>query len=512
MSPTRRRAAGADELYRIAVDLSPSGMLAVDAGGAILLVNREIERLFGYARDELIGKPVETLVPARFAGQHPADRDVFFAHPAARRMGAGRDLYGVRKDGSEVPVEIGLNPVRTREGVVVLASVVDITARRQAEEQLRQSQKMEAIGTLAGGIAHDFNNLLLAIMGHAELAEGSAGDNAELRGDLEQIQRAAERGRQLVKRILAFSRQRGLARASMQVEPTAREALQLLRSSLPSTIEIREHVEDGTPPVLSDETLVHQVLMNLATNAAHAMPEGGTLSVWIGPAVVDEQAAAAHPGLAPGRYARLSVSDTGHGMTPEVQRRAFEPFFTTKPVGAGTGLGLSIIHGLVRNHGGTVELDSEPGKGTRVDVYLPAHETAPAEDAETRAAAPAAAAPPHVLLVEDEAPLAEMLRRQVTGLGLQVTVHTSSTDALEDFRSRPGAFQMMITDNTMPRMTGLALSREVLRMRPDLPILMISGLAQTADPEDLRQKGIRRLLPKPHTGAELRQAIRELLG
>src|SRR5690349_4483851 len=231
--------------------------------------------MFGYSRDELLGKSVDMLVPLRLGGEHPTYRAQFFRRPESRPMGMGRDLYGVRKDGREVPVEIGLNPVPTPNGVVVLASVVDITARRKLDEQLRQSQKMEAIGTLAGGIAHDFNNILLGIIGHTELALGTGANPSQLRADLEQVLKAAERGRQLVQRILLFSRQRGTAQAPIRLERTVRDALQLLRPSLPTTIEIKEWLDPNTPEVLSDETQVHQILMNLATNAAHAMPEGG---------------------------------------------------------------------------------------------------------------------------------------------------------------------------------------------------------------------------------------------
>ncbi len=507
-----------DSLFRIAFDLAPAGMLAVDSAGRVLLANRMCEQLLGYEPGAMLGLTVDDLVPARFRGSHAGHRHGFFAEPSTRSMGAGRDLFALRSDGTEIPVEIGLNPVQAGDRLVVIATLVDISARlaaeraaREAEERLRQSRKLESLGTLAGGIAHDFNNVLLAIVGYTELAgrQLGAGETAA-REDLEQVLRAADRGKQLVQRILAFSRRRDLTRLPVRLPRVVSEGLDLLRATLPSTIEIRTAIDEATPTVLADETQLHQVLLNLATNAAHAMKEGGTLEVRVAGASVDEDLAARHADLRPGRFARLTVTDTGEGIPPEVRERIFEPFFTTKPAGEGTGLGLSVILGIVRSFDGAIVLESEPGRGTRVDVYLPAHE-APAEAAAGPGPAAAADGRPHVLFVEDEEVLAKLERRQLEALGYRVTVHTSSVEALEDFRRRPGEFDLMVTDNTMPRMTGLQLAAEVTRMRPGLPVLMVSGYADNADPEVLRASGIRATLRKPHTAKELEAALRGLL-
>jgi two-component system cell cycle sensor histidine kinase/response regulator CckA len=263
--------------------------------------------------------------------------------------------------------------------------------------------------------------------------------------------------------------------------------------------------------VFADETQLHQVLLNLATNAAHAMKDGGTLEVRVGPASVGEALALRHPEIRPGPHAQLTVTDTGAGIPPEVRERIFEPFFTTKPAGEGTGLGLSVILGIVRSFDGAVSIESEPGRGTRVDVWLPAH-VAPGKGA----AVPESAAAPdrrrHVLFVDDETAIAQLERRQLEALGYRATVHTSSVEALEDFRGRPQAFDLMITDNTMPRMTGLQLAAEITRLRPHLPILMVSGYNDNADPEVLRSHGIRATLRKPHTARELEAALAALLG
>jgi PAS domain S-box-containing protein len=497
-------------LAGIAFELSPSGLLVVGEDGAILAANREIERLFGWPRGELIGRPVDTLVPDRWREAHSRHRHAFGGAPEVRAMGAGRDLYALRRDGTEFPVEIGLNPVRHGEGLLVLATVVDITSRHELERNLRRSQKLEAIGVLAGGIAHDFNNILLGIVGHVELVLREARLGTQSREDLDRVLKASERGRELVQRILQFSREGDAARGAVRLERALHEAIQLLRASLPSTIEIRAELDAAAPGVLADETQIHQIVMNLGTNAAHAMPEGGRLTIGLVPFEADAGFARAHPGIAPGPHARIVVSDTGTGMGPEVLERVFEPFFTTKPVGQGTGLGLSIVHGIVTAHRGALEITSEPGRGTTVTITLPATEATAPGPAPGKAGEPAAQRR-RVLFVEDEPALAFMQRRQLQHLGYEATVHTSSLEALDDFRERPHAFALLITDDSMPGMTGRALAREALAVRPDLPILMVSG-GERIDPGALRAIGIRGLLRKPYSAEELQRAILDALG
>ncbi len=505
-------------LFRLTFDLAPSGMLAIGAGGRILLANREAERVFGYGPGTLVGVLVDELVPTAVRGSHAAHRADFLTAPEERAMGMGRELAGRRRDGSEFPVEIGLNPVRTADGIVVVAAVVDISARREAErvardaaERVRNAQKLEALGTLAGGIAHDFNNVLLGIVGFTELAQRQIRETPSAVEDLDQVLRAAERGRLLVRRILSVTRQHDTAAVPLALERVVREAAELLRASLPTTIEIRVSVEPGLPPALADETLIHQVVLNLGTNASHAMEEGGTLCVTLARARANAALRTTHPALASGDLLQLSVSDDGSGMTPEVRARAFEPFFTTKPAGKGSGLGLSVIFGIVQSLGGAIDLQSEPGRGTRVDIWLPVALPAPGE-APAESPAPAGSGRSrHVLFVEDEPALAAMERRQLEALDLRVTLHTSSLEALADFRSRPGTFDILVTDNSMPEMTGLALAREVTGLRPGLPVLMVSGYADHAGAEVLEAHGVSAVLQKPHTLRDLDEALRSLL-
>jgi PAS domain S-box-containing protein len=493
------------DLFRLAFDLSPSGMIVTDTTGLIVLANREAERLFRYAEGELVGRSVDALVPERFRVRHPEYRQGFFRSPHARPMGAGRDLFGLRQDGTEVPVEIGLRPIQTDRGRFVMTSIVDISARVRLEDRLRQAQKLEAIGTLAGGIAHDFNNLLRAIVGYAELVEPAL-SSARAREDLQQVKRAADRGQALVQRILAFSRQRDLARTPMQLARPLEDAIQLLRASVPASIEIRWRFDPDAPQVFADDTQVHQILMNLVTNAAQAIGGGpGLIDVALSAFHADAAFHQAHPTAGPGLHARLSVRDTGPGMPPDVAEHAFEPFYTTKPVGVGSGLGLSVVHGIVESSGGVLELDTGPGRGTTVHVFLPAAAPRAAAEEETGARGP------RLLVVEDEEALAALSRRQLENAGFRVAVFTSSLQALEAFRASPDAFDAVVTDNTMPRMTGMALAQEILRIRPGTRILLVSGLAETLDPGVIYAKGISGVLAKPHTGAALAQAVRDVL-
>lgn len=509
--------AGATEhRLRAAVESSPSGLLMTNDEGRIILVNHEVERLFGYPREELLGQPVEMLIPERFRGQHPGFRGGFMGQPRTRAMGAGRDLYGLRKDGTEVPVEIGLTPVITEEGVVVISSIVDISARKEAErerarleEQLRQAQKLEAIGTLAGGIAHDFNNILGTVMGYAELLSKSVPGSAE-REDLQQILGAAERGRQLVQQILTFSRRRELVRRPVRLDQVVAEAAKHLRAVVPENIALRVRVSPDVPRILADPTGLHQVLLNLGTNSAHAMPRGGEIEIVAEPLYVRDSAVRALPELHEGPYAQLVVRDTGDGMDPATRARAFEPFFTTRAPGSGTGLGLAIVHGIVRDHEGAIELESTPGQGTTCRCMFPA-----LEGVEERVAGAETAIPQgrgeRVLLVDDERSLARAQERSLADLGYRPTMETGSRRALELFHRSPADFDLMVTDYSMPEMSGLDLARAVHAIRADIPIILVTGFLDDLPPEVLEQAGVRLILRKPVSRRQMAVALRELL-
>jgi PAS domain S-box-containing protein len=379
--------------------------------------------------------------------------------------------------------------------------------REKLEVQLLQSQKLEAIGTLAGGIAHDFNNILGIIFGFTELSLLGTSRTTPLGQNLEQILKAAYRAKHLVRQILSFGRKTQTERIPLNASPIIKEALKMLRASLPTTIEICTDIK-ASCEVKADPTQIHQVLLNLCTNAAHAMKEdGGILRISLGK--VDFDSSTPHPDLSAGPYIRLSVSDTGKGMTPEVVGRIFDPFFTTKGPAEGTGLGLSVVYGIVRSHQGAITVDSEPGKGSTFNVFLPRIEIRDAFEPEI------AVKPPTgeelILFVDDERALADLGQHMLEALGYKLESFTSSVEALKAFEAQPNRFDLVITDMTMPHMTGVKLAKEVMRLRPQTPVILCSGFSDLITPEKAREMGIATMLMKPLSLAELAKTVRQIL-
>ena len=364
--------------YRAVLEASPNAIVAVDGTAQITYVNPQVEKTFGYAPDELLGQPVEILLPGRVAERHVAHRDAFIAHPGARPMGIGLDLSGRRKDGREFPVEISLSPVETADGLQVFATVVDITARKAAETQLVQAQKLESIGRLAGGIAHDFNNMLFAILGYAELLSQDLSPDRHTRLDVETARKsvdgighAAERAATLTQQLLAFSRKQVVSPKVLDLNEAVRSVEPMLRRLIGENLTLVVKLDPAASQLRADPGQLDQILVNLVVNARDAMPDGGTVTIETGTAVFDEPYPIEHFEVIAGSYVLLAVSDTGHGMDFETRQHVFEPFYTTKEVGKGTGLGLATIYGIVRQASGYIWLYSEPGHGSTFKLYFP---------------------------------------------------------------------------------------------------------------------------------------------
>lgn len=483
---------------------------------AFIQVNSSLCRITGYSEEEMVGMQTRILYP---------DADGFLRmgtdlYDQMEREGLGvKESVLQRKDGALIDVMLSLSPFDPEDmSAGVCATVQDITERKRADEvkkrlemQLSQSQKMEAIGTLAGGIAHDFNNILSAILGYSELAMSDVPEPEKARSEISEVIKAADRAKELVKQILTFSRRTETTYSPLELPVLIKESLKMLRSMIPSTIEIHQDIiKSGL--VMSDHTQIHQIMMNLCTNAAHAMDEaGGVLSVSLKKVRMDA-AASRDLDLPPGPYLRLTVSDTGYGMTPGVMKRIFEPYFTTKELGRGTGLGLSVIHGIVISHGGAITCESEPGKGATFDIYLPETELGKGEATScSEKGQPLPMGSERILFADDEPALADMAEKMLSRLGYTVITITSSLKALEVFEARPDTFDLVVTDMTMPGMTGVVLAQKLLEVRPDIPIILCTGYSEHISEEEAKRIGVREFVMKPFEMAVLAERIRAAL-
>ncbi len=641
-----------DLQFQLVVESAPNGILLTSEDGTITLANTALEKIFGYGPGELISRSVDSLVPAEFKSSHADHRRGFLSSPIARPMGVGREFLARRKDGSTVSVEIGLAPLRTSTGVHVLATIVDISARKALDELLREKdalnqavldsltaevavldhtgqitavntawrqfgqavageatpispghnylaslkhaaqggdhtaqhalegieavrtgardrfsleylcqlptearwfamtvmplhgpwdglvvtheeisarkqaeqerehlltqtqhlQKMQAIGTLAGGIAHEFNNSLTAVLGFSELALKALSKDHKVRRHLDQIIAAGRKSRDLVHQLLTFSQQRRHLKRPLSLHILIKESLKLLRPLVPSWIHLNERIHVPTPPVSADSSQMHQMLLNLVENALRAMQKtGGTMTVALEEVQVEQLRVGPQARLEPGAYARLMVQDTGEGIPPDIQERMFDPFFTTKDLGTGLGMGLAVVHGIITAHGGSIFVDSASGTGTTIEVYLPiipSQNTAPVG---LNTDEPLPQGHECVLFVDDEESLARFGGEMLESLGYYAVVRMSASEALQAFRMAPQRFDLLITDVTMPNMSGLSLAKDCRQLRPDLPIILCSGSEHTLTEEAKHIQGLTRYALKPLMLQDLARTIRQVL-
>jgi len=455
--------------------------------------------IWGRTREELGEGRLDTVV----SWIHPDDRERVAAllGEAMVRGGESRADYRIVRANDDVRWVSSLGRVELDDrGTPTRYTGVtsDITDRKRADEEQLRSQKLEALGTLSGGIAHDFNNIVQAISGNARLSSAELPPDHPAQRGLHEILRATSRASEVVSHILAFSRPHEHQRERASLPAVVDEALTLLHATVPARIELRREFADDLPQVEVASGEIHQVIVNLATNAVHAIEGVGEIVFRIDAVVLPEAGRSPVPDVGPGGFVRLTVSDTGTGMTPAVRARIFDPFFSTKSPGSGTGLGLSVVHGIVKAHGGAITVESEPGIGTRFEVYLPAATSGDATDAPVVAVAPDGCGE-HILFVDDEAPLVTLAERLLTSRGYRVTGYCDPVAAWRDFESRPSDFDAVVTDLAMPRLPGFALVERLRSVRGDIPVLLASGYLKAADEDTARRLGVNAILVKPNT-------------
>ncbi len=550
--------------FRALLEAAPDAMVIADEHGTIALVNAQTEKLFGYRREELLGQPVEMLIPERYRGGHLHHRKDYGHSPRLRPMGAGKELFGLRKDGREFPVEISLSPFRSEDGMLVFSAIRDITLQKRAqnelrdakealetrvrertaelvktnealqgeivqrelamrqrdteqerarrlEEQLLLSQKMEAIGRLAGGIAHDFNNLLGVILGNAEMLLKAATPGALHVERVEQIKLAGEEAASVTRQLLAFARQQASEPRLLDLNVVLTDLEPLLRRILEENIRLEMVLARDLGDIKNDRSQLSQVILNLVANARDAMNKGGRLTIETSNTYLGEAYAREHLDVVPGPYVQLSVTDSGQGMDKETVSRIFEPFFTTKEQGSGSGLGLATVYGIVRQSGGHIWVYSEPGRGTTFKIYLPRVSETLAETLKKKQEEEISNGSETILLVEDSKLLARVTRDFLVSAGYHVLLAAEADEALQIAAQYPGRIHVLLTDVVMPHRNGRELSDELLKKRPEVKVLYMSGHTAGVISQNALLAEEVAFIEKPFTHEGLARKLRQLL-
>jgi PAS domain S-box-containing protein len=504
-----------EEKYRQLVELSPDGIY-IESDGYIVFANTAMAKLLGVdSPDLLLGKEILGFV-------HPDSKEIVLER--IRVVKEKREYVPLleekflRRDGSVVEVEATAAPYTFMGNPAAQVMIRNITRRKMLEEQVRHTQKMDALGLLAGGIAHDFNNVLASMLGYARLGLDALPENHELRDDLKQILKAGDHGKDLASRILLFSRNSGTMEKKMvsQMEDLIEDTMKMLRPTLPSTTRIEFDRASTLPCVRVDPAQIRQVLANLCINSSQAMPEGGVITVKLREVHLDGTNGESFPtgaksgrSLKPGAYLALSVRDTGHGIAPHVLPRIFDPFFTTKKEHEGVGMGLAVVYGIVRGHGGVIRVESEPGEGAEFEIFLPVCEARVSEI--RRLDQPVVGGKESILVVDDEELVAEMVAKTLRRLGYNVQVRYRVSEALELLQAPKAKFDLAVIDQTMPEMTGDRLAERIAKMKPDLPVILCTGYAPALHQSEVIQFSVKAILKKPFAEHELELAVRRIL-